>query len=1501
MTRTIDTRGPFVGGGQGEALSSDDLEQFNTGACVASDTHRDASGDSARTNDEFAHTHGSADSAMADTFAMAGAVSDARKAEFTRKADDWLWGWRFTKAVKEDLPAIDAFMAAWEERLASGRFASTREILGDILKNGNDGEKLGLVLLGTNNQALNPALLEEEGDLFGPPGIDRLLKTNYSAEKLDNAKRRLQLGDLVAIEEAGSSQRAGKLAGIFDQLELLSGEEGKGEIMNALAALGQSDPSMVEAAAKLEKSFTTETSLLRDVSRFGQGATDPVNMSLMATGFGAASFTTAAAVNLAGKIPLLALAMKQWIIAGAAKILVESGAFTFYDRLLKDGLTTDDVEWDAEGISRDWGDLALRFLAMRLVGVPMGAAKITAEKAGLAQGAGKTVIGAADFASQVGAFYLGGKASYAIGVTENDTTLLGETLGLLQFKIGTYYIAPWIAKQAGKLAATPKPVLRLATEKDADTILKLHNESFTAFPRNEAKVLREIQSGKVVVSETSGVVTGFVNYVEANDGVTINFMAVEKQNRGQGIGAKLLDGLFAAYPDKAFYLKVRVSNKGAIGLYKKMGFETTDVIAGFYDTATGGTEDALQMTRKSTADPVAAEGHKLRALLLHPKSDFWKEIDHYKAYIGRLSEEGAGKQLEVEAAELLRALRDSDKNVRYRAVHALHAVMGSLGNAELVKAAPLLREIWKDPALQIYQGAEQAYDALGELLSKRGADALLQAEAEILRHAYKHSSYQDRALVRYGKMARFLGNAELATAAKELRSLFRGPNSWRASNTYDEIAVGLTQAQLATEAVALRAMIEGVHHEGREDAVSSYGAVAALLTGDGRAEAAQVLRKLLRHSDANIRLVASAGYMGIIDSIKDAELMEDAQNMLAIVNENSGLFYIVKLYGSIAERLLGIKETSALISLRGLFAENRGSHADEAVWQYNNIMNRFADEGDAWLPHERIALLKSASQNDANGRAALIDVYLQIVERLPSSERCRDIFEDLGRFPGVLRGRVLSAMLDNNILPRLLSLDVLPLKAVLAIEAGQGEPGPKKAAAFFLDMLERNPSIARSREYVKIIYEVWSRGLADPRRMEWIYRFQKEASWSKDGARESLRALKGIIVANDDVFDRFVSRADYRLDIAPAWHGGREVAALYGDALNRCRADYFIEKVLGASDDPSATQSVKDSIVKGDPVWEQRQISQLLMAMAGFVDSNGAASLKAFAVELANVNNGRGKARISSLGAERHDEPFLRQWEQEWSSPIDAGEAQANPIAVRKRLYDTMGAQLNQHLFGDRMTSEVVMTTEFETRLFSLMESLEHNVEIRQADVDAVIFLFKMGEAKDIPADRYENLREAMKDLGQLSVQLRMGHRMSGGDLEVVITGDPVEVATAGEEPFRTCQRLSSSSGNNASGEPLNRALHGAFKIAKVVSKDGAVLARRIVEVRIDKNGNEHLLVHRLYAAGGFSEGAELDAKIREYGKGLGIAPERIHFSDDGSAFPPPPNERSSIYYDDFK
>ena len=101
-----------------------------------------------------------------------------------------------------------------------------------------------------------------------------------------------------------------------------------------------------------------------------------------------------------------------------------------------------------------------------------------------------------------------------------------------------------------------------------------------------------------LVAENAGKVIGFAGMTISCGEADIDKVMVEEASRGRHLAERLLEQLFArgeARGVEAYTLEVRVGNEPAIGLYRKLGFESAGVRPGFYEKPT---EDALIMWKR---------------------------------------------------------------------------------------------------------------------------------------------------------------------------------------------------------------------------------------------------------------------------------------------------------------------------------------------------------------------------------------------------------------------------------------------------------------------------------------------------------------------------------------------------------------------------------------------------------------------------------------------------------------------------------------------------------------------------------------------------------------------------------------------------------------------------------------------------------------------------------------------------------------------------------------
>jgi ribosomal-protein-alanine N-acetyltransferase len=140
---------------------------------------------------------------------------------------------------------------------------------------------------------------------------------------------------------------------------------------------------------------------------------------------------------------------------------------------------------------------------------------------------------------------------------------------------------------------------------DLDTVEEIERDSYPT-PWSRAMFVAELRKPSSLAIGAYSEEAGLVGYAFVSryvDAWHVMNVAVAADHRRRGIATTLLERLFevtAADPRSGFTLEVRVSNKHAIRLYERLGFEARGTRRGYY---TDNREDALIMWR----DPDTSE------------------------------------------------------------------------------------------------------------------------------------------------------------------------------------------------------------------------------------------------------------------------------------------------------------------------------------------------------------------------------------------------------------------------------------------------------------------------------------------------------------------------------------------------------------------------------------------------------------------------------------------------------------------------------------------------------------------------------------------------------------------------------------------------------------------------------------------------------------------------------------------------------------------------------
>ena len=128
-------------------------------------------------------------------------------------------------------------------------------------------------------------------------------------------------------------------------------------------------------------------------------------------------------------------------------------------------------------------------------------------------------------------------------------------------------------------------------------ILEIENVSFPS-PWNRQAFVQELENpiSHLWTVMKDGALVGYVCFWSFDNVIQVLNIAVHPSNRGQGIGYRIIKEMIEKGVSKnreQVWLEVRVSNRAAIGLYKKAGFVEVGLRPRYYrDT----NEDAITMS-----------------------------------------------------------------------------------------------------------------------------------------------------------------------------------------------------------------------------------------------------------------------------------------------------------------------------------------------------------------------------------------------------------------------------------------------------------------------------------------------------------------------------------------------------------------------------------------------------------------------------------------------------------------------------------------------------------------------------------------------------------------------------------------------------------------------------------------------------------------------------------------------------------------------------------------
>jgi len=139
--------------------------------------------------------------------------------------------------------------------------------------------------------------------------------------------------------------------------------------------------------------------------------------------------------------------------------------------------------------------------------------------------------------------------------------------------------------------------IREVEEDDLEEIQKIEQDSFPyPFSRWQFWWFYAQEKENFLVAETQGEIIGYIIGSKSFRRITVSSLAVKEGYRNKGIATSLVDKFIEQVKPKfkRLELQVRVSNKKALALYNKLGFQRIKTILGYYQDG----EDAFLYQKK---------------------------------------------------------------------------------------------------------------------------------------------------------------------------------------------------------------------------------------------------------------------------------------------------------------------------------------------------------------------------------------------------------------------------------------------------------------------------------------------------------------------------------------------------------------------------------------------------------------------------------------------------------------------------------------------------------------------------------------------------------------------------------------------------------------------------------------------------------------------------------------------------------------------------------------
>ncbi|MBU7045304.1 MAG: ribosomal protein S18-alanine N-acetyltransferase [Theionarchaea archaeon] len=141
-------------------------------------------------------------------------------------------------------------------------------------------------------------------------------------------------------------------------------------------------------------------------------------------------------------------------------------------------------------------------------------------------------------------------------------------------------------------------IVRTIEPDDVFQVISIEHQSFDdPYPTDVVTFLYERYKDTFLVADQGGTILGYIAGISSWREGHIVSLAMLPSWRKKGIASRLVSELCTIFKEegkKRVKLEVRLSNKAAISLYGKLGFEKQKIVRNYYENG----EDAVLMKKK---------------------------------------------------------------------------------------------------------------------------------------------------------------------------------------------------------------------------------------------------------------------------------------------------------------------------------------------------------------------------------------------------------------------------------------------------------------------------------------------------------------------------------------------------------------------------------------------------------------------------------------------------------------------------------------------------------------------------------------------------------------------------------------------------------------------------------------------------------------------------------------------------------------------------------------